>query len=73
MAASYIGDDYSRHFYIRKDLLLKFLRKYNLMLVWHEIGTRYGNVGKSKKELNPSFKDFCSVEQMGGVLYKEGD
>ncbi|MCP4405574.1 MAG: hypothetical protein GY801_50755 [bacterium] len=62
IATKFLWDDYSRYLYIRKDVLVKFMEKHNLSLIWLERGSRYGNYGKMKTTLKPSLKDFSSAK-----------
>lgn len=58
----YLWDDYSHFLYIKKDLLIKFLKDNNFGLVWYETGTRYGEFGKHETKLNPPFMDYKYAE-----------
>jgi len=58
-ATMYIGDDYSHFFYIRKDLLMQYLEKNSLQMVYYEFSAKYGNWGEfDHTKYNPQYKDF---------------
>lgn len=61
-ATKFAWDEYSHYLYLRKDLLVEFMKKHHLSLIWIEQGSRYGDYGEIQSTLNPSLKDFRSVE-----------
>jgi DNA replication protein DnaC len=61
VAAIYLWDKSSFFYYIREDILNDILKENSLQLVFHEYGTRYGEFREHKKNLNPSYNDFSSI------------
>lgn len=59
-----VRDDYSKFLYIKKDLLLDYLKKHGLSLVWHEYGTKNGGFKQGDQKLDPAYKDFRYVRRM---------
>ena len=64
LAVQLIRDDYSKYLYIRKDLLLDYIKKQGLSLTWYEYGTRNGGFKQGDQKLDPSYKDFRYVRRM---------
>jgi len=64
LAVRLVQDDYSKYLYIRKDLLLGYLKKYGLSLIWYEYGTRNGGFRQGDQKLDPSYMDFRSTRVM---------
>lgn len=64
LAVRLVQDDYSKYLYIRKDLLLGYMKKYELSLIWYEYDIRYGGSKQGDQKLDPSYTDFKSTKVM---------
>jgi|GEM_PF-2635383 hypothetical protein len=64
-ASIFLHDDYSNFLFMRRDLIQDYMKRNKQLLIWIELGTRWGSFGNYESKYDPPFKNFrfCKLYQ----------